>query len=242
MVKIILLIFSFISTVTVNILADTLPINNQTSEAISNRIPALFTPANYAFSILILIYILLAFWLWNVIREYRITSNIPWNRVLLFVASCIFNIAWIFFWHYELFSYSLITIIALLWTFFILYMTYSTEEENWKSRVPISIYLGWTFVATITNLDFVLTYYEFGGFGMTTSLWVVIFLTIATAIALHFRYHYNDRAIVLVFIWAFIGIAARHKFDDLLITSASIFLSSVLLVGILFIKKTPSKR
>ncbi|MEK4487167.1 tryptophan-rich sensory protein [Psychrobacillus sp. FSL H8-0484] len=242
MVKIILLIFSFISTVTVNILADTLPINNQTSEAISNRIPALFTPANYAFSILILIYILLAFWLWNVIREYRITSSIPWNRVLLFVASCIFNIAWIFFWHYELFSYSLITIIALLWTFFILYMTYSTEQENWKSRVPISIYLGWTFVATITNLDFVLTYYEFGGFGMTTSLWVVIFLTIATAIALHFRYHYNDRAIALVFIWAFIGIAARHKFDDLLITSASIFLSSVLLVGILFIKKTPSKR
>ncbi|WP_342599009.1 tryptophan-rich sensory protein [Psychrobacillus sp. FSL H8-0483] len=242
MVKIILLIFSFISTVTVNILADTLPINNQTSEAISNRIPALFTPANYAFSILILIYILLAFWLWNVIREYRITSKIPWNRVLLFVASCIFNIAWIFFWHYELFSYSLITIIALLWTFFILYMTYSTEEENWKSRVPISIYLGWTFVATITNLDFVLTYYEFGGFGMTTSLWVVIFMTIATAIALHFRYHYNDRAIVLVFIWAFIGIAARHKFDDLLITSASLFLSSVLLVGILVIKKTPSKR
>lgn len=242
MVKIILLILSFICTVTVNILANTLPINNQTSVAISNRIPVLFTPAHYVFYIWFLIYILLAFWLWNVIREYKITTHkIPWNRVLLFLASCIFNIAWIFFWHYELFNYSLITIIALLWTLFILYMTYSTEEKNWKSRVPISIYLGWIFVATLANLDFISTYYEFGGFGMTKSLWVVIFLTIATAIALHFRYHYNDRAIVLVFIWAFIGIAARHKFDELLITSASLFLSSVLLVGILFIKKTPSK-
>ena len=240
--KIILLIFSLIATITVNILANTLPLNNQTTGAISNRIPALFTPASYVFSIWILIYILLAFWIWNIIKEYRITMHIPIRRVLLFVATCIFNITWIFLWHYELFSYALITIVGLLITLFLLYMTYSIEETNWKSRVPISIYLGWVFVATFANLDYVLTYYEFDGFGITKSLWVVIFLTIATATALHFRYHYNDRAMVVVFVWAFVGIAIRHAFNVLLITSASIFLSCVLIVGILFIKKTPSKR
>lgn len=241
MVKIILLICGYLATILVNILANTLPINGQTTGEISARIPALFTPASYVFSIWIVIYILLAFWIWNIIREYRIEQKIPLQRVLLFLATCVFNISWILLWHYEHFSYALITILALLWSLFLLYLTYSSSESNWKRRIPISIYLGWIFVATIANLDYVLTYYEFSGFGITTSLWVVIFLTLATAIALHFRYHYDDRAIVLVFIWAFIGIAVRHNVNELLITAASLFLSTVLVVGILFIKKTPTK-
>ncbi|MER2261805.1 MAG: tryptophan-rich sensory protein [Psychrobacillus sp.] len=241
MVKIILLICGYFATILVNMLANTLPINGQTTGEISARIPALFTPASYVFSIWIVIYILLAFWIWNIIKEYRTEQKIPLQRVLLFLATCVFNISWILLWHYEHFSYALITILALLWSLFLLYLTYSSSESNWKRRIPISIYLGWIFVATIANLDYVLTYYEFSGFGITTSLWVVIFLTLATAIALHFRYHYDDRAIVLVFIWAFIGIAVRHNFNELLISAASIFLSTVLVVGILFIKKTPTK-
>ena len=241
MIKIILLVIGYIAVISINILANTLPINGQTTGAISARIPALFTPANYVFSIWILIYILLAFWIWNIIKEYRNGERVPLSRVALFLATCIFNIFWIYLWHYEKFSYSLVTNIALLWSLFLLYLSYSTEEKNWKSRLPISIYLGWIFVANFANLDYVLTYYEFSGFGMTNSLWVVIFLTIATAIALHFRYHFNDRAIILVFIWAFIGIAFRHMFNELLITTASLFLSAVLIVGIFFIKKTSAK-
>ena len=241
MVKIILLIFGYFATILVNILANALPINGQTTGEISARIPALFTPAGYVFSIWIVIYILLAFWIWNIIKEYRAGQSIPLQRVLLFLATCVFNISWILLWHYEQFSNALITILALLWTLFLLYLTYSNSESNWKKRLPVSIYLGWIFVATIANLDYVLTYYEFSGFGITTSLWVVIYLTFATAIALHFRYHYDDRAIVLVFIWAFIGIAVRHNFNELLISAASLFLSAVLVVGILFIKKTPTK-
>lgn len=242
MVKIFLLIFSLFSTVIVNILANTLPINNQTTADISNRLPVFFTPANYVFFIWIPIYIFLACWVWNCIKEYRTIQQLPMKRVLLFVTSSILNITWILLWHYELFSYSLITMFVLLGTLFLLYMTYSVDEQNWMSKIPISIYLGWVFIATFSNIEYVLTYFEFGGFGITKSLWTVIFLTIATAIALHFRYHYNDPAIVLVFIWGFIGIAVRHQFHELLISSASLFLSSVLVVGILFIKKTPSKQ
>ncbi len=242
MIKIILLILSYISVLVVNILANTLPINEQTTGAISARIPALFTPASYVFTIWILIYIFLAFWIWNIIKEYRSNVKISSTRVILFLATCGLNIAWIFLWHYEKFSYSLITNIALLWSLFLLYLTYSVEETNWRRRLPISIYLGWIFVANFANLDYVLTYYEFSGFGITNSLWVVIFLTIATAVALHFRYHFHDRALVLVFIWAFVGIAYRHMFNELLISAASIFLSAVLIVGILFIKKTPAKK
>lgn len=242
MVKIILLILSLISTVTVHLLANTLPINNQTNGDILNRLPVFFTPANYVFSIWIVIYMLLACWIWNSIREYRSIQQLPMKRVLLFMVACILNIASILIWHYELFNISFIMIVALLGTLFSLYMTYSINEQNWMSRLPISIYIGWIFIVTFVNLDYLLTYHEFSGLGITKSLWTVIFLTVATAIALHFRYHYEDRAIVIVFIWAFLGIACRHQFNELLITTASLFLSSVLVAGILFIKKTPSKQ
>lgn len=241
MFKLFLLIFSFIATVATNTLANTLPINNQTTAEISNRLPALFTPAGFVFSIWGVIYVLLAYWIWNMLKEYRQTKTLPMSRVLLFVISSIFNISWIFSWHYEYFNYSLIAMFGLLGTLFLLYMTYSSERQLFKQRLPISIYLGWIFVALFANLDYVLTYYEFNGFGMTKPLWTVIYLTIATAIALHFRYHYNDRAIVLVFIWAFFGIMVRHKLDVLFISSVSLFLICVLIVGILYIKKKPSK-
>ena len=241
MVKIILLILSLISTITVHILANTLPINGQTTVSILNRLPIFFTPAHYVFFIWFIIYILLACWIWNSIKEYSATRQLPLKRVLLFAFTSIFQIAWILFWHFELFHYALISMFALLGTLFSLYITYPVLQRNWMSRLPISIYFGWTFIMMFINLDYLLTYYEFSGLGITKSLWTVIFLTIATAIALHFRYHFEDQAIVTVFIWTFLGLACRHLFNELLISTASIFLSSVLIVGIFFIKKTPPK-
>jgi hypothetical protein len=174
-------------------------------------------------------------------KEYNDGKVVSTKRVILFVCSSILNIFWILFWHYELFLLSIIDMFALLGILFLLYKTYSLEDQRWMSRTPISIYLGWIFVATFVNLDYFLTYIEFGNWGITKSLWAVIFLTIATAAALHIRFHYNDPIIVLVFIWAFIGIAFRHMLAELLITAASMFLSCVLIVGIVFIKKVPRK-
>lgn len=241
MVKIILLILSLISTITVHILANVLPINDQTTVSILNRLPIFFTPAHYVFFIWIVIYLLLASWIWNSIEEYRATRHLPLKRVLLFVITSILHSIWILFWHFEQFNYALITMLLLLGTLFLLYTTYPVKQPNWMSRLPISIYFGWAFIMTFINLDYLLTFYEFSGLGITKSLWTVILLTIATAIALHFRYHFADRAIVLVFIWTFLGLACRHLFNELLISTASIFLSSVLVVGIFFIKKTPPK-
>lgn len=241
MIKIILLIISWISTVVISILASTLPINHHTTREISNWLPALFTPASYVYLIWFVIYFLLACWIWNIMKEYKSGVIISWKRVILFVCSSILNILWIFFWHYGLFSLSLIDMFALIGILFLLYMTYSTTEQSWMTRLPISVYFGWILVATFVNIDYYLTFIEFSGWGITKSLWVVIYLTIATAIAMHIRFHYNDPVILLVFIWSFIGIAVHHLLDELLITAASMFLSCVLIVGIFFIKKMPRK-
>ena len=91
----------------------------------------------------------------------------------------------------------------------------------------------------MTNTSFTLTAYEWNGFGLSNPLWAVILLTIGTGIALYIRYHHFDIAYPSVFIWAYLGIALHNGFDELLVTTAALFLCGVLLVGILFIKKNP---
>lgn len=231
----------FIATVTVKLLSFLLPINGQTGVEIFNRLPVFFTPANYVFYIWIVIFILLAWWIWNTIKDYKSSRPIPTKRILLYGVASILYILCIFSWHYEQFGYAFVTISFLLGCLFILYLTYPLDNINRKNRLPISLLLGWTFISFFTNLSYILTFYEFDGFGMTKSLWGVIFLTIATAIALHFRYHYFDRLMSVVFIWTFIGVAIHHNISQLLLTTASLFLSCVLIVGIFFIRKTPSK-
>ena len=63
MVRILLMTLAFLAVVTLNALANILPLNGQTTGDISNRLPVLFTPAGYVFSIWSVIYILLAAWI-----------------------------------------------------------------------------------------------------------------------------------------------------------------------------------
>ena len=86
-----------------------------------------------------------------------------------------------------------------------------------------------------------LTVHSWNGWGLSDQLWTVIMLTVATALALHIRFHHSDIPLTLVFIWAFVAIAVRHGMDELLVSTAALFLSGVLLTGILLIKKKPAK-
>ncbi|MFX3675107.1 MAG: TspO/MBR family protein [Paenisporosarcina sp.] len=240
MFRFVLIVVSLLAVISINILANILPLNGQTTGEISNRLPVLFTPAGYVFSIWALIYVLLTIW---VIRLWRIRKNgegLFEKRANLFIISCIFISSWIFFWHYEKFSLTVVIMIGLLLSLIMLYRTYSVQDNKVTSRLPISIYLGWISVATIANISYVLTFYQWSGWGLSDPLWAVIMLTVGTALGLHIRYHHNDIAFPLVFIWAFIGIAVRNGFEELLVMTAALFLSAVLLAGILFIKKRPS--
>lgn len=240
MFRYILVIVSLLAVITSNALANILPLNGQTTGEISNRLPVLFTPAGYVFSIWSLIYLLLIFWVIGLWRN-RFNKDARYERrSLLFIISCVFNIAWIFLWHYEHFLLTVVVMISLLLTLIILYRTYPVHDNRLSSRLPISIYLGWISVATIANISYVLTVYEWSGWGLSDPLWAVIMLTIGAALALHIRFHHFDIAYPAVFIWAFIGIAVRNGFEELLVMTAALFLSAVLLVGIIFIRKKSS--
>jgi hypothetical protein len=235
-----IMVIALISVITVNALANILPLNNQTTGEISNRLPVLFTPAGYVFSIWSVIYVLLIVWLVGMWKKRHLDDVNFTKRSTLFIISCVLNIAWIYLWHYEVFLFTVIVMIGLLITLVLLYRTYPDSDNSIKSRLPISVYLGWISVATIANISYVLTYYEWNGWGLSDPLWAVIMMTIGTALALHIRYHHFDIAYVFVFIWAFIGIAVRNGFEELLVSTAALFLSAVMLAGIIFMKKSKS--
>ncbi|MDN7243673.1 tryptophan-rich sensory protein [Planococcus sp. N028] len=240
MVRILVMTIAFLSIVIFNALANSLPINGQTTGEISNRVPVLITPAGYVFSIWGLIYILFAVWIigwWIRLKKGEVPST---KITLFFTLSAVSNIAWLYLWHYEFFGWSIVAIVAYFLALTGLYLQYQNTERKVMERLPISINLGWVIVATIVNINYVLTFYNWSGWGLSDPLWTVIMLTIATAIALHIRFHHYDIPLALVFIWAFIGIAVKNGTDELLVTTASLFLSGVIATGILLIKKRPA--
>lgn len=230
-----LLVIALISVISVNALANILPLNNQTTGEISNRLPVLFTPASYVFSIWSIIYVMLVAWVIGMWR--KVNNDVYAKRSNLFIISSILNISWIYLWHFEYFLLTTVVMVSFLITLIFLYMTYRISDNHILSRLPISIYLGWISVATISNISYVLIAYQWNGWGLSHPLWAVIMMTFGTALALHIRFHYFDVAYVLVFIWAYIGIAVRNGFEELLVSTAALFLSAVMLAGILFIKK-----
>ena len=233
-----IMVIALIGVIAINALANILPLNNQTTGEISNRLPVLFTPAGYVFSIWSVIYVLLIVWLVGMWKKRKQGDAAYTKRSTLFIVSCILNIAWIYLWHYEAFLLTVIVMIGLLISLILLYKTYPVSDNHITSRLSISVYFGWISVATISNISYVLTYYEWNGWGLSDPLWAVIMMTVGAALALHIRFHYFDIAYVVIFIWAFVGIAVRNGLEELLVSTAALFLSAVMVAGIIFIKKS----
>ena len=87
------------------------------------------------------------------------------------------------------------------------------------------------------DFNYAITWHNWSAFGLSDPLWAVIMLTIATAFALHFVYHYTDIPLGLVFIWTFVGIAMKNGFEELFVSVAALFLSAVIFGFIVWVKQ-----
>ena len=92
-------VVGFVAVITVNALANALPLNGVTTAQLSDSYPNLFVPAGYVFGIWGVIYlILLGFTVYQARpaqRDSGFIGEIGW----LFFLSCVLNSAWIFLWH-----------------------------------------------------------------------------------------------------------------------------------------------
>jgi benzodiazapine receptor len=128
-------IFAFIALVAVNGLAgSTTFLSGVTSGEVSDTYPTLVTPASFTFAIWGVIYIfLLIFIIYQAKPKNRIKPFL--NRVgFLFGLSCIFNISWLFLWHYQLVTYSLVLMVALLATLIGIYLRLHWQSYGFPQR------------------------------------------------------------------------------------------------------------
>ena len=230
--KFLLNLIAYILVVTVNGLANSLPLNGQTTGEISNKLNVLFTPAGYVFSIWGLIYILLGIWIIRQFPANRRDLPLYQTTSFLFVLSCILNSLWIFMWHFEFFGASVIVMLLLLITLIRLYVKVKEADAPFFDRLPFSVYLGWISVATIANISYYLTYIDWDGFGISDSIWTFVLLIVATLLALSFMKKEDDWVYPLVFVWAFIGIGVKNQNTDVpLVVYSSYLLAALLLLS-----------
>lgn len=216
-----------VAVIVVNALANALPINGQTTGAVSDSFEVYFTPAGYVFSIWGAIYAaLIAYSLYQALPAQRE------NRVLRAIApfywlSSLANIGWILLWHYERFPLTLAVMLVLLVSLIAIYTRLNVGREKvaagmrWLVHLPFSLYLGWITVATIANATAVLWWAGWDGFGISAEAWMPIVLAVALVIAALMALTRRDTVYLLVLVWAFTGIAVKHP-DVPLVTGSAI--------------------
>lgn len=211
-------IVAYIVTLAVNGLAgSTTILGGVTSADVSDMYPTLITPAGFTFAIWGVIYtLLLIFTIYQAMPKNR---NKPFlNQIsILFALSSIFNVSWLFLWHFQLVTYSLILMIALLATLIGVYLRLDIgkAEVSLKERLavhlPFSVYLGWISIATIANVAVALTAVGWDGFGVEPSTWAVVIIYFALLLTVAVLATRKDIAFGLVVVWALIGILAGQS-------------------------------
>lgn len=222
---------------TVNYLANALPINGVTSGEVSDRFGVYFTPAGYVFAIWGLIYLgLIIFGLYQLLPRSRRSSNIekisPW-----FVLSCVLNSAWIIAWHYLYIGVALGIIVLLLLILAVIYKKLNQRkqgvphEENIIVNAPFSIYLAWVSVATIANIFIFFDYMNWNDWLLAEGIWTGLVIGIGAILALTFVKIYRDLLFAAVFVWAFIGISVQNNSGTLILQVLPLVAAGIIVIG-----------
>ncbi len=209
-----------LAMITVNALANILPINGYNTGELSDLYPNLFVPTGLTFAIWGVIYLIL---LISVIVQLRNAfgknqdasdiSKMKWN----FAISCIFNIAWIFAWHYRQLTLSLVVMLGLLIFLLLIYKNLEIGKEKKISvssffiKMPISIYLGWISIATIANVTAVLVDIKWDWFGISQDIWTSAMVVIGIILGIIYIMKNRDIYYSSVIAWALLGIYIKQS-------------------------------
>lgn len=215
-----LVVVTYLAMVTMNVLANALPLNGRNTGDVSNAYPSLFTPAGITFSIWSVIYLLLGLHVLYQLGLFRESSpdvgrTALLNRVgVLFAISSLANTAWIFAWHYDVIPLSVVLIVVILLCLILITDTvrvaHLSRREKFFIAVPFSVYFGWTTVATVANVTVLLVSLKWDGFGISAAVWATIIVVVAMLIGTATMLRNRDVAYGLVLIWAFAGILLRQ--------------------------------
>src|SRR5512139_1725971 len=219
-------ILTVILALVVNILSNALPLNGQNTGEISDRFKVFFVPAGYVFAIWGVIYIgWIAFAVYQALPAQKENPRLR-KLGYLFAISNLFNAAWLFCWHYNLFGLSVLVMLGLLGLLIASYLRLNvnrssvTRSEYWSVDVMFSVYLGWITVATVANITDWLYFVGWNGFGIPAQTWAVIMLAVASLLGLAMALTRRDVGYLAVLGWAFVGIAVKQTSAPTVVLSA----------------------
>jgi hypothetical protein len=211
---------TYLVMVSVNVLANTLPINGVRTGDVSDSYPSLITPAGYAFSIWSLIYLLLALHVLYQLGLFRADPPSSDRTALLrtvaisFSISSVANTAWVFAWHYDVIWLSVLLIVAILVCLAVISRAVASANLTMREwafvGVPFGVYFGWTTVATVANITVFLVSLDWDGFGLDESTWAVIVLIATMTIGTTTMLRNRDLAYGAVLVWAYTAILVRQ--------------------------------
>lgn len=239
-------VLSAIVALTLNGLANGLPLFGNTTGDLSQMYPNLFVPAGLTFAIWGLIYLLIIGLLIYQFRDAWSPSTRPQVMGLVsalkpwFALNLLANALWIVVWHAQWVPLSVIVMLVLLGSLILLNKRLRARKdiapssERWFARVCISVYLGWISVATIANVTTLAIDLGIDGGtlapGLTTAM-----VGIAGLLGVVFMVKRGDWAYLLVIAWALYGIFLKRSaaVDSPQIILTGVFISAGLLLAAL---------
>lgn len=237
-----LVVLSTIFALVMNVLAIALPLNNRSTQEISDSFQVFFVPAGYVFSIWSVIYTgLIAFTIYQITKG-RHNEILRKIRIPVILSS-IFNGVWIIFWHYGLLELATLTMLLLLLTLIYIY----SKLPYWKSKMgklfrasvalTFSLYLGWISVATIANITVQLYALGWNGLGLGGEYWAALLCLVAADLAINLLWIRRDYPYALVIIWAVFGIYVKFTNTPALAVTAIVAVGLTGLTTLFFLYK-----
>lgn len=202
-------LIAYVAMVTVNILANALPLGGNTSGQVSDRYPSLFTPAGITFSIWGVIYALLGIvMVRQLISKREGNAAMTQNIGILFTVSCVLNIGWIFSWHFGMITGSTLLILALLITLILINVL---VREDMLMKITFGIYFAWIMVASVASIFVNASALGADLINRTGEVLAAIAVIFSGGVLLTLTMLGNNWEMALVGIWAYIGIIVRQS-------------------------------
>lgn len=214
----------------VNVLANVIPFNGQTTAEVITGDPVYFQPADWTFTIWGLIYLLLFGFVGYTLlpagrRNRRVRAVAP-----AFLIANIANALWLVLWHYEQWSASVIVMAILGIALIVIYAGLRrrdpsdpfTAVERFMVWTPFSIYLGWITVAFIANVTVAMDRTNSELWSIGPRWWAVLMLGMVLLVTTAMTFVRHDPAYALVITWSTLGIAVEQWDRSRLVSFAAI--------------------
>lgn len=198
-----------VAVIVVNQLANYLPLNGQTTGEIALGFSVLFPVARYVFNIWFLIYALIVVFIVYQFRNFRAVESLT----MPFLASCIFNITWIFLWHFEFVVLSFLAVAGLLLSLAVAYLRMPSHPGSITGHLSVngffSLYLAWVSVSIVLNGAVVLEQAGLLQWGPESIGHLVLLIVLAAAYASWVSLHRADPIFPLAFIWSLVAVTVK---------------------------------